>query len=120
MNKNILYLLLLSMNLFSCTLIKIVDDVHTISSRDKEDDIRGNIHVYIENKTNEIILVNIVYLDIDGKKTGKSMELARVSKSEIKMINISKGRRVSVTGGNTRKEYFETICENDYETFVIY
>jgi hypothetical protein len=122
MNKIFLYLftITLSVNLFSCTLIAAMAELHDFSVRDKEDDVRGNIHVYIENKSNETVLVNLVYLDRSGEKNGRSMEFARVSKSEIKMINIRKGATISVSGGNTRKEYLETVCNSDYETIVIY
>jgi hypothetical protein len=129
MNKIFLFLFtaILSLNLFSCAFLKLVSGINTLSSVkkelssvNKEDDIQGNIHVYIENKTDEIILVNHIYLDIGGEKTGKSLELGRVSKSEIKMLNIKKGITIFFIGGNTRKVYFETICEKDYETFVIW
>jgi hypothetical protein len=96
-----------------------MDDVHTFSSRDEEKDIPGHVHIDVENGTNELILVNLVYFDTNGEKTGRTMELARISIGEIKMVNIRKGSTISVIGGNTRKEYLESICENDYERFII-
>jgi hypothetical protein len=95
-------------------------ELHDLSVRDKEDDVRANIHVYVENKSSETVLVDLVYLDISGEKTGRSIQLARVSKNEIKMVNLRKGATISVSGGNTRKEYLKTVCDNDYETIVIY
>jgi hypothetical protein len=131
MKKTLLYslILIMSINFFSCALLQFSfllleagDAINTISSKDKENDIPGYVHVYIENKTDEIIVVNLVDLDSYGEKTGKTVELARVPKGEIKMLNIQKGRRkkISVMGGHTRKIYLESVCETDFETFVIF
>ena len=122
MNKICLYLffVILSINTCSCTMIRIMDDINTFSSRNKEEHISGNIFVYIDNRTNELLVVYLIYFDIIDDKIERSMEIARVSKGETKMVNIKTGRAISVMGGNTRKTYIKQICEKDQETFTIW
>ena len=113
------YALAVSMNVLSCTLMNVMDNAHTFSNRNKEDYIPGYVRIYVENNTNELLVVTLVLYDTNGEKTG-TMELARVSQDETTMLNIEKGRIISVIGGNTRQEYLKASCENDYESFEIW
>jgi hypothetical protein len=67
-----------------------------MDSVDERRDSEEKIQIFIENKTNEILVIYVNdYL--------KGAELARVAKGKEQRINITKGRTIYVSGGNTKK-----------------
>jgi hypothetical protein len=122
-----LFCILIIKIISSCTLLGFIYDVSntvdTVNSRDKDNDIIGNVQIYVENKTNEII---IVYAKVEKTIKNKDedeiikIDLARIPKGKIQKINIKKGREIFIMGGNSQIKYLETICNSDQETFVIY
>jgi hypothetical protein len=74
------------------------------------------IMVFIENKTDETVVVRAVAFD--GESVGA--ELTRISKQSEKKIEITKGRKINIIGGHTGVRYIETECIVDSETLTIY
>jgi hypothetical protein len=105
--------ILLSTTCFSCRLFIIMADTFSYVDRDNDNDIEGNVQIYIDNKTSETLVVFS-----RGYKTGAP--LASISPGTMQKINVSKGSRVYISGGNTDNLYREILCESDQETYTIY
>jgi hypothetical protein len=85
----------------------------TINERD---DSMDKIFVFIENKTDEMVVVRSVAFD--GQSVGA--ELTRISKQNEVKIKITKGRKINIIGGRTGVQYMETECTVDSETITVY
>jgi hypothetical protein len=82
----------------------------------ERDDSVEKIIVFIENKTDEMVVVRAVAFD--GESVGA--ELTRISKQSEAKIKITKGRKINIIGGRTGARYMETECTVDSETITIY
>ncbi|MDR0321969.1 MAG: hypothetical protein LBI28_10730 [Treponema sp.] len=85
----------------------------------RDNDIRGNVIIYVENRTRETVIVFAMRKRDDVELT-RSAELARILEGGIQRINLQKGATINVIGGNSNRKYMEAICNQDQETFVIY
>jgi hypothetical protein len=85
----------------------------TVNERYGSDD---RILLFIENKTDEILVVRSV--GFDGQMVGA--ELIRISKHKEVKIKITKGRKINIIGGNTGVQYLEMECNVDSETVTVY
>lgn len=111
--KKMIICILFILTMSSCTLLGVILDIDTVASKDKDDDIRGNVQIYVNNKTFETLLVF-------AKGFNNDIELARITKEKIQKINVRKGIEIYIIGGTTQRKYREIICNTDQETFVIY
>jgi hypothetical protein len=108
---------------FLAALIDMGQFVDTISSNNKDDDVRGNVQVYINNKTDELLAVFAkVRKTIHKENENEYMEidLARIPKGKEQKINVKKGTEIFIKGGHTQRVYREFVCDIDQETVVIY
>ncbi|MDR1390747.1 MAG: hypothetical protein LBJ31_12325 [Treponema sp.] len=90
-----------------------MDDMDIFSKRNDDNDYPGNVKIYVENRSEEIIVVF-------DKDYFEGIELARISIRKVQTINIEKGRTIYISGGNTRKQYMEIICDKDNETYYCF
>jgi len=128
MKKVIFYILcvLFISTISSCKLLAVIIDIgtvtDTVSSNNKDNDIIGNVQIYIENKTDEIIVVFAKLKRTIYEKGNENMEidLARIPKGKMKKINVKKGMEIYIIGGHTQRKYREIVCDIDQETIVIY
>jgi hypothetical protein len=97
----------------SCSILAAISETLIfLDSVNETIDSEEKIQIFIENKTNEAIVVFVNgYL--------KGAELARISKGKEEMIKITKGRTIYVSGGITQKKYREIICDADSEVYII-
>jgi hypothetical protein len=84
-----------------------------MNSIEAQDDRHGRIMFFIDNQTNEVLV-----LFVNGYFKGA--ELARVPAGSMRGIYISKGRTIYVSGGTTHREYGLWECNNESEVFSIY
>ncbi|MDR2534748.1 MAG: hypothetical protein LBD29_01785 [Treponema sp.] len=85
----------------------------TLNERDESDE---KILVFIENKTDELLVVRAVAFD--GELVGA--ELTRIPKQSEITLTITKGRIINIIGGRTSVRYIEMQCNIDSETITIY
>jgi hypothetical protein len=104
-------IVLISVTPSSCLLFKIYEDIYVFEHRNDERDIQGNVIIYVQNRTKEIIVVF-------NKERGYS--LAQISYGDMQLINIKMGESIYVIGGNTNTQYLETVCDEDQKRYVIY
>ncbi|MDR0524834.1 MAG: hypothetical protein LBG90_03070 [Spirochaetaceae bacterium] len=74
------------------------------------------IQLFIDNKTDEIILVRALGFD----KQTPGVELARIPKQSEALIKVTKGRKIELTGGNSRIRYREITVTEDSETVTVF
>jgi len=115
MKNNILsaFLIIIFITITSCQALSAI--YHTfiiIDSASERLDKEDQIYIYIDNKTNETLV-----LYVSGYNTG--VELARISQREVKEIKITKGRTIYISGGNSQINYLMISCDNEGELFTI-
>jgi len=113
MKKLTFFTVTVSMLLSSCVFFQIIDIIDATSDRNSENDIRGNVKIYIENKSREIIVVH-------NHGYGLGVELARISVNDLQIINIRRGSIVYVMYARTGDKIREIKCDEDQKHYIIY
>jgi hypothetical protein len=79
-------------------------------------DSEDKITLFIENKTNETLVIRIIAFD--GQLVGA--ELIRIPPKQGEVaIRVTKERKIRILGGNTGKLYIEMVCAVDNETVIV-